>query len=117
MTFSGNDIIRVLEEELPSQFGGSATDYQLMELEGPSGRPELKLHVHPRLGEMDLMRVREVFLGALGSSSSVNRLMERTWRDAEILEIKRVEPVSTKSGKILHFHVFQGSHKPEKTCK
>ena len=31
MTIMGTDMIRILEEELPSEFGGSALDYQLVD--------------------------------------------------------------------------------------
>ena len=44
MTLVGNDMIRILEEVLPTRFGGSPLDYQLAEVENEVG-PTLRGNV------------------------------------------------------------------------
>lgn len=105
MTFLDTDVIRVLEEELPARFGGAPTDYQLLEEEAEDGRPRLQLLVHPRVGPFDPNAVAEVFLKAIGSGSSVERVMEFLWRDANLLRVERKAPLTTHSGKVLHMHL------------
>lgn len=105
MTFLDTDVIRVLEEELPARFGGTPTDYQLLEEEADDGQPRLQLLVHPRVGPLDPNSVAEVFLRAIGSGSSVERVMEFLWRDANLLRVERKAPLTTHSGKVLHMHL------------
>jgi hypothetical protein len=109
MTFLDTDVIRILEEALPAAFGGTPTDYQLIEEEGPDGDPALKLLAHPGLGPLDEARVREVFFSNAGRGSGVEQVMSMTWKKAGILRIERRPPVSTASGKILHLHVKRGA--------
>jgi phenylacetate-coenzyme A ligase PaaK-like adenylate-forming protein len=49
MTLVGVDIVRILERSLPKRFGGTTTDYQLVECEGKN-QTEMELRVHPRVG-------------------------------------------------------------------
>lgn len=109
MTFLDTDVVRVLEEVLPAAFGGAATDYQLLEEEGPEGEPVLKLLAHPGLGALDEARLREVFFANVGRGSGVEKIMELTWKQAGLFRIERRPPVSTASGKILHLHVKRGT--------
>jgi hypothetical protein len=104
MTFLDTDVIRVLEEVLPAEIGGSPTDYQLVENEDDIGRARLRLLVHPRLGELDEQRVREVFLRALSSGGTSSALMGLLWRDAELVTVERTAPRVTGAGKIQHLH-------------
>jgi hypothetical protein len=105
MTFLDVDVIRVLEETLPTRFGGKPTDYQLLErAKGPAGRPELRLRVHPRVGPLDDREVVDAFLEAIGGGDSGERLMELQWRKAGVVVLEREAPARTESGKILHLH-------------
>jgi hypothetical protein len=104
MTFLDADVIRILEEVLPARIGGRPGDYQLVEDEGPGGRARVRLLVHPDVGTVDPARVREAFLGAVGSASPLARLMEQVWRDAASVTVERRVPQRTASGKILHLH-------------
>jgi hypothetical protein len=97
-------VIRILEDVLPARFGGVPTDYQLMEDEDPSGRPQIRLVVHPRVGPVDPATIVDSFLGALGGGSGVERVMELLWRDARLLLVERRPPYTTATGKILHLH-------------
>ena len=45
VTFLDTDVVRVLEELLPSRFGGGPTHYQLLEEESEDGSPTLRLLV------------------------------------------------------------------------
>jgi hypothetical protein len=97
------DVIRVLEEVLPERFGGSPTDYQLVErLDDDRARPEVRLLVSPAVGELDLAAVADVFLSAVGGGTGGERLMELQWRGAGVLRVVREAPRRTVSGKILH---------------
>jgi hypothetical protein len=104
MTFLDTDVIRVLEEVLPARFGGSPTDYQLVEEEADDGQPRLRLLVHPALGRLDAGAVSDVFLSAIGRGSGAERIMGLLWRDAGFLRVERQAPLTTSAGKILHLH-------------
>jgi hypothetical protein len=104
MTFFDTDVARVLEELLPSRFGGAPTHYQLVEEEGPGGVPRLSLRVDPAVGPVDSKRVADVFLRALGDASPGDRSMELMWRGIDVLRVVRASPLMTPSGKILHLH-------------
>ena len=82
MTFLGTDVIRVLEEVLPGQFGGGPADYQLVEEEGPNGSARLRLLVHPEVGPLDAQAVERAFIGALSNGAGPERVMGLAWRDA-----------------------------------
>lgn len=105
MTFSDADLVRVLEEVLPANFGGGPTDYQLVEDDVNDGLPRVRLLVHPRLGSMDPAQVRQTFLDAIGAGSGVERVMMLVWRDAGLPIVEREAPRVTSGGKILHVHL------------
>ena len=105
MTFLDTDAIRVLEEVLPTRFGGVPTDYQLVEEEADGGPARVRLLVRPEVGPLDPTVVAEVFLAALGSGKGAERIMGQVWRDGQILRVERQAPFATHSGKILHLHL------------
>jgi hypothetical protein len=105
MTFLDVDLVRVLEEVLPRRFGGGSTDYQLVEDENESGRPILRLLVHPRVGSVDSDAVIGAFLDAIGVGFGAERVMGLAWRNTKVLRIERRAPLRTRAGKILHLHV------------
>jgi len=101
MTFLDADILRILEEVLPDRFGGTMLDYQLVESEGPEGEARLTLRVHPDLGPLDPLAVRETFLRGLGEGSGAQRVMSLQWRSSGILAVERKAPAQARSGKII----------------
>jgi hypothetical protein len=107
MTFLGTDVIRVLEDVLPWRFGGGPADYQLVEEEGPDGSARLRLLVHPGVGPLDAAAVGEAFVAALSNGSGPERAMGLAWREGALLRVERRPPLTTASGKALHFHVGQ----------
>ena len=102
ITFIDTDVVQVLEDVLPAQFGGTATDYQLAEGEADAGGPLVRLIVHPRVGDVDERAVADAFLGALAGGSEGERLMELQWRAAGLPRVERTQPATTASGKVLH---------------
>jgi phenylacetate-coenzyme A ligase PaaK-like adenylate-forming protein len=105
MTFVKTDILRILEQVLPSRFGGTATDYQLVEQEDEKGILRLHLIVSPAAGAMDETAVRRVFLDELARKGGYAPLGAGIWKRAETLQIKRQLPLATRAGKILPFHL------------
>jgi hypothetical protein len=104
MTFVQTDLLRVLEEVLPARFGGSGSDYQLVE-EERDGILGLALVISPRLGPVDEALAREVFLQELGRGGGLERMGAQVWRRAETVTVRRRWPLATKAGKILPFQI------------
>jgi len=113
MNFIDSDIIRVLDEILPSRFGGGPGDYQLVEEEDRNGEPVLRLLARPGLGPIDENALAETFLRGVGSGEEVRSVMGSAWRQAHIVRVERRDPLSTASGKILHLHVRKPGSAPE----
>jgi hypothetical protein len=102
MTFLDADVVRILEEDLPRQFGGGPADYQLIEEERSNGVPRVVLAVHPGVGPLDDRAVREVFLRAVGRGSGAERIMALNWRAAGIPLVERRVPLASRGGKVPH---------------
>jgi hypothetical protein len=102
MTFLDADVIRVLEQTLPSRFGGGPNDYQLVESSRSDGRPLLLLRVHPRVPPSAPEEIARVFLEAVAADGAPQRLMSQVWRDARLIEVVREPPAASAGGKILH---------------
>ena len=109
MTFVQTDLLRVLEEVLPARFGGTSTDYQVLEQEDEQGLLRLRLLVSPTIGPLDTSLVGETFLAELERSSFSDKFGARVWRTAGTVEVRREQPVPTGVGKILPFHLLQTS--------
>jgi hypothetical protein len=103
VTFMGSMLIDLIEETLPARFGGSATDYQMVE-EEEEGLPRVSILVSPRVGPVDEEAVIETVLSAL-TSSDTNRRQAGMWRSAGTLRVRRSEPFATATGKIAPLHV------------
>jgi hypothetical protein len=103
MTLLDVDVIRVLEEVLPSRFGGGPLDYQLLEALDGDGRAALRLLIHPRVGSLDPAAVVDVFLASLRGDGA-ERVRELLWRQGETVRVERSAPRLTGAGKVLHLH-------------
>ena len=112
MTFLDIDLIRVLEEVLPTRFGGAPTDYQLVEEEAEGGQPRLRLLVHPRIGAVDAEDMAEAFLSAIGGGTGGERAMALLWRESRFLRVERQPPLAGPSGKIQHLHAREQPPRP-----
>ena len=103
VNFVASHLGDILEDVLPSRFGGCSLDYQLMEEEKVSGLTKLVLLASPGVGSIDEGKLREVFFDALKADSHHWKIMARIWEDGDYLEIRREPPAMTPTGKILHF--------------
>jgi hypothetical protein len=104
VTFATTNLLHVLEDLLPSKFGGQPTDYQVTEEESADGIPQLVLVVSPTIGPVDEGAVKDTFLRHLGSSSNARRTSV-IWQQAGTLAIRRALPQVTKKGKVQPFHL------------
>jgi phenylacetate-coenzyme A ligase PaaK-like adenylate-forming protein len=104
MTFVQTDLHRVLEEVLPSRFGGTGADYQVLERE-ENGISRLSLIISPRLGDLDVDRARDLFLEELGRGGGLERMGAEFWRRANTVTVEREWPKTTGAGKILPFQI------------
>jgi len=99
VTLIGSEMIHILEEILPSRFGGSPLDYQLMEEEDDHGFTKLSLIISPKIDIKDETEVIDMVLKALGKSSISADLARALWRQAGTFRVKRMEPIWTARGK------------------
>jgi hypothetical protein len=107
MTLVGTDIVRILEVDLPENFGGSAADYQLVEREGPK-QTELALRVRPTVPLTSKDNLREYFLRVLRSHYG-GALASRVWDHSEGFSVEIGAPLENKAGKILPLHLSRWS--------
>jgi hypothetical protein len=105
MAFLDTEIIHVIEDELPKMFGGGPTDYQLLEDERDDGKPQLRLVIHPRVGSVDVDKVKETFLQKIASGSGAEKLTSLVWRDTDMVTVERGALKTTSTGKIQHMHI------------
>jgi hypothetical protein len=104
MTFVQTDLLRVLEQVLPSRFGGTGADYQVVE-EEQDGILKLFLTISPSVGAVDERAARDAFLEELGREGGFEQVGVEFWRRAETVTVKRDWPRATKAGKILPFQL------------
>jgi hypothetical protein len=113
MNFMDVDIVQVIDEGLPDRFGGSPTDYQIVEESTENGDPVLKLRIHPRIGDIDEQAVVDTFIQKISRGEGVNAVMGQAWHQGKFIQVVRQEPLSTRSGKILHLHVHKAAKDKE----
>lgn len=106
MTFVGADLMHILESVLPSRFGGTLVDYQLIEEEDARGLPRYTLLVSPEVGAVDEELLVSVFLRELGKLRSYYGFMATVWAQANIFHVVRRHPVPSSRGKILSFRTL-----------
>lgn len=104
-SFARSNVVQILEEVLPSRFGGTPLDYQLVETEALDGTARLVLRVHPGLGRIDDAAVRETLLRELGRGNMVDAYQAELIEHAASLVIARLPPLPTRAGKVVPFHV------------
>jgi len=107
VTFLGTELLRLVEEVLPAQFGGDFTDYQFVETE-EHGLPQISILVSPRRGSIDEAQLLGTVLKLLCSYPG-GQIMAQQWQEAQTLRVLRREPYSTGSAKIMPLHILQDS--------
>jgi hypothetical protein len=85
MTIMGSDFVRILEQVLPDKYGGTATDYQLLEEEDAQGQTRLSLIISPSIGEIDNDDVIHTVLDELSHGIHGGRLAARFWSQVNTL--------------------------------
>ncbi len=105
VTLIGSDMVRILEEVLPTRFGGGPLDYQLVEEEDEQGFTRLSLLVSPRIDIADEQAVIDVVLEALRQSDMAAHVASAVWRQAGTLRVQRREPIWTARGKLMPLHL------------
>jgi len=103
VTMAGDDLFYLIEQVLPGKFGGSATDYQLVEEQDQNGLFRYTLLVSPELGSINHEILAKTFLKELAILKAHYRFMVKIWTQANNLEVKRERPVPTPMGKLLPF--------------
>ncbi len=105
MSFVGTDLLRIIEEVLPAKFGGTSTDYQMMEEEEEQGYTRLSIIVNPEVGEIDEGKLIQTVLSELSEGKDTQRMMTEIWSQADTLRVKRMRPFVTDAGKLLPLHI------------
>ncbi len=105
MTLIGSDMVDVLEEDLPAMFGGSSTDYQVVEAEDEHGFTHMDVLVSPSLGKVDEKRVVDAVYDGLRRRSKGRNLSFEMWEDAGTIRVRREKPIVTKRGKLFSFQI------------
>ena len=98
------DIVRILERDLPAQFGGSAVDYQLVDDETVDGQPLIRLLVAPNVGDVDESEIERAFSKAIASAGGAEHIMMKIWEAGRTLRVERRSPYMTSGGKMHHVH-------------
>jgi hypothetical protein len=106
MTLIGSDMVRILEEVLPSRFGGSPLDYQLAEVEDERGFTRLEILVDPKVPIADEAGVVNVVLEALDAGPRA------LYRQAGTLRVRRAPPVWTARAKLMPLHLPRNGGRP-----
>ena len=105
VTFLGTELLRLVEEVLPTRFGGYPTDYQFVE-EEEEGLPKVNILVSPRVGDVNEEDLLSTAFEVLHSYPGGN-IMSDKWRQGQTLRVARREPYATASAKILPLHMLQ----------
>jgi hypothetical protein len=106
MNFLEGDVAALIDDILPSRFGGNPTDYQLVQND-LGGLSRVSVVLSPRLGEVSEQQVVDVVLRELGSRARYQRMMTDIWQDGGTLEVLRREPYATSGAKLLPLHFIR----------
>jgi hypothetical protein len=105
LTLLGTDVVHVIEEVLPREFGGRSIDYQLVEVEDAQRVTRLHLIVSPSVGPVDDARVIQTFIEGLREPGQPRSFfLPPLWEQAGTIQVVRREPIVTAGGKLLPFH-------------
>jgi phenylacetate-coenzyme A ligase PaaK-like adenylate-forming protein len=105
MNFSGSDLFELLENTIPSEFGGGPGDYQLVEEEDDRGQTRLTLVVHPEVGNVNETEILSRLLQGLSQGSRNRQFISRIWQDAGTFRIRRDIPYASARGKVLPLRI------------
>jgi len=103
----GADIARIIEEALPGRFGGSPSDYQLVEAEAGIGA-RLILRVNPRVfagRPVPAEAIRDCFFQEVRKLAG-GLLWAGVLSHAGAVDVVARTPLAGKTGKVLPFHLL-----------
>lgn len=104
MNVTASSLLHIVEEVLPSSFGGTLLDYQLREEEEEDGVPHITVVIDPAVGPVDEYAVVDAIFSELLRHGKRGAL-EQTWRNTRTLRVARESPHVTARGKLLPLHV------------
>ena len=107
MCFMGDDLLQLLEHELPTRFSGYPTDYQFVERE-EDGLPKVSLVVSHAVGALDEDGVVRSVLEFLRGRGIAQRMMADMWAQGQTLRVVRGDPLVTIGGKIQPLQTIAG---------
>jgi len=105
MNYSGSELFELMEETMPTEFGGGPGDYQLVEEEDEKGQTRLTLVVHPEIGRIDNEKILSRLREGLAQGSRDHRFMSKIWEDAKTYRLRREVPYSSARGKTLPLRI------------
>jgi hypothetical protein len=110
VTFVGERLIQLIEQELPSRFGGTVGDYQVVE-EEEGGLTRVSLLIAPKLGEVNEDEAIGLVMETLSASDRTGAFWTDLWRQGSTLRVVRREPYRSGTTKVmpLHFQRESGS--------
>ncbi len=103
-TLIGGQLLEMLERRLPSRFGATPGDFQLVEREG-KGQTEIELRVSPRVRGADEAVVKEYFLEEMRKLWT-GSLTVRMWQHSEAVQVVIGEPYVTAGRKVHLLHLL-----------
>jgi hypothetical protein len=106
VTFTGPDLEWVIEHVLPTRFGGTPVDYQIIELQDGRGRPQYQLRISPEVGPVEAAAAVATVLQELRKLRPAYRFMAEQWAQAGSLRVTRKRPLLSPSGKTLPFRTL-----------
>ncbi len=104
MNFLGPELLALVDDFLPRRFGGTPTDYQLVEHER-GALTRIELLVSPRVADAAPGEVAEAALDFFAARGGSQGLMIDRWRQAGAFSVVRREPRPTPAGKVLPLHL------------
>jgi hypothetical protein len=110
LSYLRGDLTLLVEQVLPERFGGSASDYQLVEIE-EDGMPFVEIVVSLRVGPIDGAAVSAAVYGWLRTRPG-EELMADFWQDANTVRVVRHTPYATGAAKVLPLHRMTSGKPP-----
>lgn len=107
MNYSSSHLFELLEDTIPSEFGGGPGDYQLVEEEDSTGQTRLTLLVHPEIRNLNDKKLLRRLQEGLAQGSRNHRFISKIWQDADVLRLLRAIPHASARGKILPLYIKQ----------